>query len=116
MSKQVIRRLIPAFVAAGLTVAGLEWLATAALDRRPLAHSFDFERNPNEWRGLNDYTAVRARRPDQKLVILIGNSQAFAAELDEPEEARMDESVSVEEFSVETLIEDVSIDGMCGVY
>ena len=37
-------------------------------------------------------------------------------ELDEPEEARMDESVSVEEFSVETLIEDVSIDGMCGVY
>jgi len=28
----------------------------------------------------------------------------------------MDENVSVEEFSVETLIEDVSIDGMCGVY
>jgi mycofactocin precursor len=33
-----------------------------------------------------------------------------------PKEARMDENVSVEEFSVETLIEDVSIDGMCGVY
>jgi mycofactocin precursor len=33
-----------------------------------------------------------------------------------PEEARMDENVSVEEFSVETLIEDVSIDGMCGVF
>jgi mycofactocin precursor len=28
----------------------------------------------------------------------------------------MDENVIVEEFSVETLIEDVSIDGMCGVY
>jgi len=28
----------------------------------------------------------------------------------------MDENVSVEEFSVETLIEDVSIDGMCVVY
>jgi len=34
----------------------------------------------------------------------------------EPEEAGMDENVSVEEFGVETLIEDVSIDGMCGVY
>jgi len=28
----------------------------------------------------------------------------------------MDENESVEEFRVETLIEDVSIDGMCGVY
>lgn len=36
--------------------------------------------------------------------------------IDNPKEARMDENVSVEEFSVETLIEDVSIDGMCGVY
>lgn len=33
-----------------------------------------------------------------------------------PKEAQMDENVSVEELSVETLIEDVSIDGMCGVY
>jgi len=28
----------------------------------------------------------------------------------------MEENESVEEFGVETLIEDVSIDGMCGVY
>jgi len=28
----------------------------------------------------------------------------------------MDEDMTVEEFGVETLIEDVSIDGMCGVY
>jgi mycofactocin precursor len=31
-------------------------------------------------------------------------------------EPRMDENVTTEEFGVETLIEDVSIDGMCGVY
>lgn len=33
-----------------------------------------------------------------------------------PKEAPMDENATVEDFGVETLIEDVSIDGMCGVY
>lgn len=32
------------------------------------------------------------------------------------EETTMDETVAQDEVTVETLIEDVSIDGMCGVY
>ena len=60
-----------------------ETAARSILGGVPLPHSFDTPRNPNFLRAWPAYTAPRGRAPDEKLIILISNSQGYAPELED---------------------------------
>jgi len=64
-------------------VALAELAARAALPRFVnFAHCYNADRNPHFMRGWPEYTAPRPRSTDEKLVIVISNSQGFLREYD----------------------------------
>jgi hypothetical protein len=68
-----------------LVVTTAELVALAALGRVEFAHSYDEPRNPNYRRAWPAFTAPRPRGPNEKLVILISNSQGYAPEIQDAE-------------------------------
>ncbi len=81
----MIGKLLKATLTAVAVVLVAELAARAVVARQPLAHSYDFSRNPNYRRGWVAWTEPRPREPDERLIVLISNSQGFAPEIPEDE-------------------------------
>lgn len=72
--------LLRALAAAFVTFGAAEGVARLLLSHTPLAHSYEVTRNPHFRRGWVDFTSPRPRRPGERLIIVIGNSQGFFSE------------------------------------
>ena len=79
-------RLGKAVLTAVLVVMVAELAAQAAFSRIEFAHSYDEPRNPNFRRAWPAFTEPRTRGPNDKLIILISNSQGYAPELHDGEQ------------------------------
>ena len=77
-------KLGTALLTALVVVLGAEALARGVMGRVAFAHSYDEPRNPNYRRAWPAFTEPRPRDADEKLVIVISNSQGFAHELKDP--------------------------------
>jgi len=76
-------RLGKAVLTAIVVVITAEMMARAVMGRITFAHSYDEPRNPNFRRAWPAFTEPRPRGPEEKLVILISNSQGYAPELED---------------------------------
>jgi hypothetical protein len=76
-------KLGKAFFTALIVVLVAELIARGMMGRVEFAHSYDVSRNPNYRRAWPAFTEPRPRGADEKLVILISNSQGFAHELED---------------------------------
>jgi len=70
-----------AIITALVVIAAAELLARTTMGRVEFAHSYDESRNPNYRRAWPAFTEPRPREPNEKLIIVISNSQGFAHEL-----------------------------------
>lgn len=75
-----------AMVTALVVIIAAEWLAHGVMGRVEFAHSYDVSRNPNYRRAWPAYTEPRPRAANEKLVIVISNSQGFAHELEDADQ------------------------------
>lgn len=79
-------KLGSALATAVVVVLAAEGIARGVMSRVAFAHSYDESRNPNYRRAWPAFTEPRDRGSEERLVIVISNSQGFAHELKDPDE------------------------------
>jgi hypothetical protein len=84
--RALLKPLLIAGTTALLVLLGAEGVARGVMGVLPLPHSYTHPRNLMLDRGWVAYTAPRLHAADEKLIILIANSQGYGREMGDPQQ------------------------------